>query len=184
MPKFSIQIWNGWWFTLIYLFIFLCIPFLREGAFKRLFTPANPYKTFWETVNYNISLVAWIGSVFCPVFIPVNTGTIYFYIGIFIYVIGMVLFIIALYNYVTAPLDQPIIKGLYYFSRNPIYVTYDIMWYGVGFTVGSWLLIIIHTIEAITCHFLILEEERFCLKKYGRDYQDYMDKVPRYIRLW
>jgi len=181
VSEFSIGFWNGWWFSLIYLIVNQGIPFFRKGTHKRLFTPANPHKTLWESINYYISWVAWIGSVIYPVFVPINAGTVYFYVGTCIYLAGMALNAIALWNYVTTPLDQPIVKGLYRFSRNPIYIIYNFTWYGVGLALGSWLLIIIHTIEVISCHIITLSEERYCLQKYGREYQDYMTKVPRYF---
>lgn len=181
MPEFSISFWSGWWFSLIYLIVNHGIPLLKKGALKRLFTPATPQRNFWAAVNYYISWVAWIGSVIYPVFMAVKIGTVYFYAGIFMFLMGMAFNIIALLNYITTPFDQPIVKGLYKFSRNPIYAAYNITWYGVGLALGSWLLIIIHTIEVITCHIITRQEEQFCLKKYGNDYQDYLRKVPRYF---
>lgn len=181
MPDFTIGLWSGWWFSLIYLIVNLGIPSVKKDAFKRLFKSPKSHEKFWEAVNYYISWFSWIGSVIFPVFASVKTGTGYFYAGIFMFLVGMALNITALLNYITTPLEQPIVKGLYRFSRNPIYAAYIITWYGVGLALGSWLLMIIHTIEVITCHILTVEEEQYCLHKYGTDYQEYMAKVPRYF---
>ena len=47
----------------------------------------------------------------------------------------------------------------------------------------SFIMIIICIISIISTHFLILGEERYCKKKYGDSYIEYMKKVPRYFLL-
>jgi protein-S-isoprenylcysteine O-methyltransferase Ste14 len=45
----------------------------------------------------------------------------------------------------------------------------------------SWIFLVITILHAI--HLLIVEpaEERYCLKIYGKEYQDYMERTPRWI---
>ena len=177
IPEFSIVFWNGWWLSLIYYIVNQGIPLSKKGSVKRLLTAANSQNYFWKKVN----CLLWVITIIFPVFVSVKFDSVIFYSGIFMYFVGMTLNVIALWNYVTTPFDQPVIKGLYRCSRNPIYVAYSLTWYGVGLALGSWLLIIINTIKVIICHFLILEEEGYCLQKYGKDYQNYLAKVPRYF---
>lgn len=33
----------------------------------------------------------------------------------------------------------------------------------------------------ISAHWIILAEERWCIKKFGEEYKNYMNKVRRYI---
>lgn len=176
LPEFSISMGNGWWFSLIYFIINQGIPLSQKGSAKRLLTAANSENHFWKKVN----IFLWIITIVMPVFMPVKSGSTAYYCGMLVYSIGMILNVIALWNYVTTPFDKPVTKGLYRWSRNPIYVAYSLTWYGAGLALGSWLLIIINTLKVITCHVGILEEENFCLQKYGKDFQEYITKVPRY----
>ncbi|WP_021170801.1 hypothetical protein SOV_30090 [Sporomusa ovata DSM 2662] len=177
IPEVSIAFWNGWWFSLIYFIVNRGMPLFRKDSHKRLLTAANSQNFFWRRIN----MLIWFTSVGLPVFMPIKTGSVVFYSGMLIFFVGMVLNIIALWNYITTPPDQPVTKGLYKYSRNPIYVVYGFTWYGVGLALGSWLLIIINTIKLFTSHCGILEEENYCLQKYGEEFRCYINKVPRYF---
>ena len=47
--------------------------------------------------------------------------------------------------------------------------------------VGSWTILILHTIEVVVMHWTVLNEERFCLDRYGDSYREFMKRVPRYL---
>jgi protein-S-isoprenylcysteine O-methyltransferase Ste14 len=71
--------------------------------------------------------------------------------------------------------------GLYRFSRNPIYVAvYLISLSAMAYTfnpIGIFLglyCIVIH-------HMIVLSEEEFLKKRFGKDYIEYCGKVRRYI---
>jgi len=45
----------------------------------------------------------------------------------------------------------------------------------------SRVLFIVLVIFQISVHFLIISEERWCRKQFGEAYNDYLEKVRRYI---
>ena len=47
----------------------------------------------------------------------------------------------------------------------------------------SWLFLFLVIILAIPLILNALAEERYCLEKYGKEYQDYMERTPRWIGL-
>ena len=126
-------------------------------------------------------MITWYGAILYTAFLPLKTGTTLFYIGVVLFVLGLVLTAISLINYVRTPLDTPVVSGLYKYSRNPIYVAYAITWYGTTLAVGSGLLLILHTVEVILCHFGVLQEEKDCEDQYGKSYLDFKNRVPRYF---
>jgi protein-S-isoprenylcysteine O-methyltransferase Ste14 len=71
--------------------------------------------------------------------------------------------------------------GLYKFSRNPIYLGFDLM------TISSILFLLNPIILAtgifsiLVYHLIILGEEQFLEKAFGDDYLDYKKKVRRYL---
>jgi protein-S-isoprenylcysteine O-methyltransferase Ste14 len=112
---------------------------------------------------------------------PLKLGTPIFYLGIIFYIIGVTGFIIAVINYRNTPLDQPVTRGLYQYSRNPQVLTLIIIMFGLGLAIGSGLVLIILTLSSILTRVRILEEERACLVQYGTAYREYMERVPRYL---
>jgi len=88
---------------------------------------------------------------------------------------------IAVSNFITTPLDQPVTKGLYSFSRNPQETMLSIIMLGIGFIVGSWIVLILVVISRIFNHFNILAQEEACIKQYGESYQEYLRTIPRYF---
>jgi protein-S-isoprenylcysteine O-methyltransferase Ste14 len=85
-------------------------------------------------------------------------------------------------TFATTPIDkEPLTKGLYRYSRHPMYVTQALMFIGVGIACASWVFLlftVIYTIPSIIC---ASPEERFCLEKYGDAYREYMNRTPRWI---
>jgi protein-S-isoprenylcysteine O-methyltransferase Ste14 len=47
----------------------------------------------------------------------------------------------------------------------------------------SWFFLVITIIFAINLRITVPVEERYCLKTYGKEYQDYMERTPRWIGL-
>lgn len=72
-------------------------------------------------------------------------------------------------------------KGIYRFSRNPMYIAYFICFMGIAFLTQSVLLLGIVIIFQISSHWLVLAEERWCVETFGVAYQSYMEQVRRYL---
>jgi protein-S-isoprenylcysteine O-methyltransferase Ste14 len=51
----------------------------------------------------------------------------------------------------------------------------------VGVATASWVILLVTVVVQILMHRTTLAEERFCLKKYGDSYREYMNRVPRYF---
>ena len=72
-------------------------------------------------------------------------------------------------------------KGLYKFSRNPMYVAYFICFIGMALLTQSWILLGVVMLFQISAHWIILAEERWCILKFEKAYREYMKRVRRYI---
>lgn len=65
--------------------------------------------------------------------------------------------------------------------RNPMYVSFFLYFLGCSLITNSWILFIVLIIFQISVHYLILSEERWCIKEFGLEYVNYMKRVRRYI---
>ena len=80
------------------------------------------------------------------------------------------------------PQDNGINKnGLYNYSRNPMYVAFFIYFLGCSLLINSIPYFIVLIIFQISVHYLILSEERWCIKEFGEKCINYMKRVSRYV---
>jgi protein-S-isoprenylcysteine O-methyltransferase Ste14 len=84
-----------------------------------------------------------------------------------------------------APLDPPkelVAVGFYRYVRNPMYVGILLILIGHFFWFGYWSLLIYLLIAFVIVHlFVTLYEEPTLKRKFGSSYQDYLNRVPRWI---
>ncbi|GMR25166.1 MAG: hypothetical protein BMS9Abin39_0446 [Ignavibacteria bacterium] len=77
-----------------------------------------------------------------------------------------------------------IISGPFAFVRNPLYLGNILLYTGIG--IMSWALFPYLQIAAVfffalQYHFIVLEEEKYLIEKFGDDYKEYCKKVPRFF---
>jgi len=104
-----------------------------------------------------------------------------FYIGITVYILGLILCAISVISFAVPSNEGFNYNGIYHCSRNPMYVSYFIYFVGCALLTQSLVLCGIVLIFQITSHWIILSEESWCIEKFGREYKQYMKKVRRYI---
>ena len=84
-----------------------------------------------------------------------------------------------------APLDAPkklVVRGLYRFTRNPMYVGVLTVILGWAALYRSWSLIIYALPVGTMFHlFIVLYEERYLRREFGGEYDDYRARVPRWL---
>lgn len=83
-------------------------------------------------------------------------------------------------SYGAAAQGRVVAKGIYRYSRNPMYVSMSVVLLGTAVAAGSRALAALWLVSAILAHILIRGEERYCLATYREEYRSYMRKVPRY----
>lgn len=114
-------------------------------------------------------------------FLKITTDQYWLYVGLLIYGLGVLLCFISVLNF-TKPMENGInLKGLYRVSRNPMYVAYFIYFLGCVLLTQSFILLGILIVFQISAHWIILSEERWCVKKFGEEYINYMNNVRRYL---
>jgi protein-S-isoprenylcysteine O-methyltransferase Ste14 len=114
-------------------------------------------------------------------FLKVTTDSYWFYAGLVTYGLGVLLCIASVFNFARPAEDGINLNGLYRISRNPMYMAYFIYFLGCVLLTRSLLLLAILMVFQISSHWIILSEERWCIKKFGEEYKNYMNRVRRYI---
>ncbi|MFJ7728616.1 methyltransferase family protein [Neobacillus sp. NPDC097160] len=104
-----------------------------------------------------------------------------FYIGLIIFISGIVLYAVSIVNYANPKINGINVNGLYRISRNPMYIAYFIYFLGCVLLTQSWILLGLLIVFQISAHWIILSEERWCIKRFGEEYIKYMNRVRRYF---
>ena len=135
-----------------------------------------------ERLAYWLYQLSNLGVLVCPFFLRVRFEPWgWFYAGLATYVAGIVLLSISIVNF-AAPADNGFrTKGLYRFSRNPMYVAYFITFIGCALLTQSPVLLGVVLVFQAAAHWVIRSEERWCIEQFGEAYRQYMRRVRRYI---
>lgn len=182
IPAFEIGLWNACIF-MVYLALHPLLIRLIAGkdGLKRMGNPADMPLTKIEKTISTFSTVIFILLLIYSVFLPLKLGTMWFYLGLPICLLGLIMFTIAIVNIANIPLDEPFTKGLYRYSRHPMYVTWFLTLIGVGIASASWTFLLFSIVSTTPSFVRAISEERFCLEKYGDAYREYMNRTPRWI---
>ncbi|NOZ07784.1 MAG: isoprenylcysteine carboxylmethyltransferase family protein [FCB group bacterium] len=76
-----------------------------------------------------------------------------------------------------------ITDGIYRFSRNPYFLSYDILIFGYCLIFPSILLIVLYLALVFTFHAMIKEEEKYLQSVHGDTFSDYRRRVNRYFTI-
>jgi len=181
-PTLQIGMLNGWIFLvilyLIYGVVLLAFP---ENVVKELYrydrsSLSRKQKAF-NIIRESLGLL----SLILILLTPLKTGTAVFLPSLILFGLGFTGFIVALINFKNRPVDQPAQQGLYRISRHPQILMLFISVFGIGIAIGSWPVLILHTLASIFGHARIMLEEQACLEQFGNAYRAYMKRVPRYL---
>lgn len=181
IPEFQIGLWNGWILSAIFLvhnFIMMFIP-PKENT-KEMMDQIKQTRGKDRLFIY-LSQTVYYFIMICAIFMPLKLWTPWFCIGLTIFVLGFILLIVVEVQLLFRQPGRLMTKGFYLISRNPQYVMCYVTWTGIGVAVASWVILLLVLLSMIVQHFMILSEERICLKKYGDSYREYMKKTPRYF---
>jgi protein-S-isoprenylcysteine O-methyltransferase Ste14 len=177
-PSFELGIWNAWIFIIPFLiYWFVGIKFL----FSKRMSDGPSLKRKKDRVITNILMLTMFGSFIYSVFVPIKLGTIWFYIGLIVYLIGIVLITTSMIGFATTPIDKPVTKGIYRYSRNPMFIGFFLEYFGIAFACISWVYLLITVIYILIMGYLSPIEEAITLGHYGKVYKDYMKRTPKWI---
>ena len=179
IPAFELGVCNAWIVELLLVTTMFSGNLIDKKASKR-FSVIPPYGKPVKTTFIIVKLMTIITFGY-SIFLPLRLDTIWFIIGLPICFLALVLSFLVGINFASTPANRPASKGVYRISRNPAYLSIFLIDIGIATISISWIFLLFGSIHLILSNTLIAYEERFCLKKYGIAYQEYMNQTPRWI---
>jgi protein-S-isoprenylcysteine O-methyltransferase Ste14 len=177
IPEFELGLWNAWIFTL---------PVMALQIFgAKILGKRGSGEDWGHTKNEKILNIISSSIVLAPyaytIFLPLKLGTTWFYAGLLVYLLGMLVVILAMLSFHTTPVDKPVTKGVYSISRHPMYLGHFFINISISVACLSWIFLLVAILAVTLEHNAVASEERTCLKQYGDAYREYMNRTPRWI---
>ena len=185
LPVFKLGLWNAWILMLVIVlhpFILLAVDRAAGtgGILKKMGdAPTDQREKRLETLT---TLVLYL-FIFSTLFLPLKTGTGWFYAGIALWLAGLAIFLGAALSAAVTPIGQVFERGIYRFSRHPFYLSILVMMLGAVLASEAWVFLPLPAIFNILMNTQAAAEERACLAIYGGAYRAYMSRTPRWIGL-
>jgi len=169
------------------LYVPLLSPIMK--IVDKVFSTGELYRKLGGDVPYQKeekrANLIYLGVLFVllaySIFLPLKLGTIWFYAGLSIYLLGLVMLLTTLVNVATTPLGKPFTQGIYRFSRHPGYFSLFITFVGASIAAASWVFLLLSVVSIILQISPVIAEERACLEIFAGEYQEYMNRTPRWI---
>ena len=175
ISTFEIGVWNAWILAVV-LLLPAYIPVLTLKDFNKKMGQGEHYGKIEIFINVLVIIL-----MIYTIFLPLKLGTAWFYTGLSIYLLGLIVLIITIVNVASTPLGKPFIKGVYRYSRNPGYLAQIMVFVGIGAASASWFYLLLSAILIVLTYLLVAVEEHKTLDKLGEAYSEYMNKTPRWI---
>jgi steroid 5-alpha reductase family enzyme len=182
IPAFEIGLWNAWIFMLLDVLTFPL--FFRVAAGR---APEGEGKNQVSALSRSnritlySSKIIYIPAFIYSIFLPLKLGTLWFYIGLPITIIGFIAGVIVILNWAASPRGEPVTNGLYRYSRHPMYVTAFVFFLGVSIATASWVFLLFTILLIAASFYFAPVEEQSCLEKYGNAYREYVKRTPKYL---
>jgi len=182
VPAFEIGVWNAWIFMFLDVLTFPLFTRIAKGRAPEAegkSQVAAMSKT--EKIALYSSKIILVPAYIYSIFLPLKLGTVWFYVGLPITLIGFITGVIVIVNWANSPHGEPVTNGFYRYSRHPMYVTAFVFFLGVSIATASWVFLLFTILMIGASFYFAPVEEQSCLEKYGDAYGEYMNKTPRYI---
>ena len=181
IPAFEPGLWNTWWFMIIYPLQWLVVLIIPRRIGERTSHAKEIITTPGDRIMAFLTQGFWIGATLYSIFIPFQTGEPWFWIGLALFVAGLLVLVTASVAVFGTPADFPFTTGIYRFSRHPMYLSMMLVYLGVSVAAASWLFLLVTIITFFLQTYQAKKEEKYCCEKFGDSYLEYMRRTARWI---
>jgi protein-S-isoprenylcysteine O-methyltransferase Ste14 len=152
---------------------------INKEAFNKGGNPPDMSKRD-KVLGYIATIIIYIAYLY-SIFLPFKLKTAWFYTGLFIFLLAVLILVTAIISFMTTPIDSPVTKGIYRYSRHPLYFSNFLALIGIGIATASWVILLAAIIFFILTNIVTGSEEHYCIEKYGDIYKEYFNRTPKWI---
>ncbi len=182
IPVFEIGIWNAWWFMIIFPLQWLAILIIPGHIAERT-SDTKGIQTRQDRIVAFLNNGLWVVATLYSIFLPFRVGTPWLWIGLLLFIVGLVMLVLATISIAGTPMDKPFTSSVYRFSRHPGYLAMILVYLGVSIATASWLFLLVTVVTFFLLLYQVRKEEAYCCVEFGDAYREYMERTPRWIGL-
>ena len=183
-PAFEIGVWNAWILQIFLFITTIALDFLMGKEAKlstKRMSQFVPFNKTEKILAYSTHVIIMPFVFIYSIFLPLKLGTIWLYVGLPIFALSVVMYVVTIINVANTPVDEPVTRGVYRILRHPIYFSGFLMYISIGIASASWVVLLCALLWIAFLYIVVPTEERFLLEKYGDAYREYMERTPRWI---
>ncbi|UCH03922.1 MAG: isoprenylcysteine carboxylmethyltransferase family protein [Candidatus Thorarchaeota archaeon] len=181
-PELELGLYNGWILFVILVaaevLMFLLFP---RDVVSRLTDFDRSKWSKSQRISFALGKTFSLICIILIVLTPLKLGTIGLGLGIAIFAIGLTGLAASVITFRRTSPDRPVTTGPYRFSRHPQQVSLFTIFTGISIAIGSWVAFLALILSRLLNSAGDRAEEQACLEYYGDSYQEYMERVPRYL---
>ena len=144
-PAFEIGLWNAW-ILMVLLLAAGTVPLYINNEKTEKMCEGEPS---WSELTKTAKIVFVITHIMIlpftliySIFLPLKLGTLWLFAGLPIYLLAIVMSLMFSTSFSTAPLGEPMSKGVYAISRHPAYFGLFLGYIGIGIACASWVFLL------------------------------------------
>ena len=183
IPTFEIGFWNAWTLALFVILHPLIMKFVDKtvgnGNISQKLGDV-PLKE-GEKRAFPIPTLLLIGLFIYSIFLPLQLGTAWFFFGLAIYLVGIVMFLNSIITVAKTPMGKIFSRGMYRYSRHPLYLSVLFIFVGISVASASWVFLLFSMGWTALPISQVNAEEHSCIETFGIEYQEYMHKTPKWL---
>ena len=181
VPAFDIGLVNGWLFMAIYPLQWLAVVVIPNNVAPRTGAPVDAESDRRAQLMGTLNTLTWVIATLYSIFLPLQTGTPWFYVGLSLALIGIAIVIIATLDVARTPPGEPFTGITFRFSRHPMYLSMFFVYIGVTVAAASWLFLLLTVLTFFLQRSQAIREEGYCCATFGDTYRHYMARTPRWL---
>ena len=142
----------------------------------------------WIVILIPIIYIFYINIVDLTFRILIFQNSLFEIIAVLLIVIGVTITTIAMIQlgysariFIPNQNTNLITSGVYCFCRNPAYIGTYFSFFGIFLLLSSLLYLIGFCFFLVGMHIRILHEEKFLIRRFGSNYENYKNKIGRYL---
>ena len=179
-PAFQIGLWNAWWFMIVFPLQWLAMPLIPGHLLKRTADIPGSQPRQYRIVTF-LTNGLWVIATLYSIFLPFQSGTPLFWLGLLVFIAGLVMLVLTTIAMATTPERKPFTSGVYRYSRHPGYLSTIVIYLGVSIAAVSWAFLTATAVTFFLMFYAAKREEAHCSVQFGDAYRSYLLRTPRWI---
>lgn len=180
-PVHAFGFFNLWLLMVVFALPILFTIIINKRIFHSTSSRFSRSRSKRELKLFIVSKTLMLVYFLYAIVIPLHMNTAFTISGLIVYIIGFAFYSASWITISTSGGEMIFSKGLFRFSRHPVYISSAVLFVGAGLVSNSFFYLGLSILVGISQMSNARAEEKNCLEVFGKEYRQYMAITPRWI---